>query len=282
MQLLTPDHVRVEPRTLDAKVALLSLDAETDFGTGRTEALSGIDRLADLLAELGVPWTAFVEGRFYEERQDVCRLLRDRGADLQVHCYDHGEPGDTAAALARSAAAYADFCGRRPAGYRAHTYRLTPPLYDALVAEGFGWDSSLLRAWGQGGNRHPGFRAGDYLVLDDRLVEFPIGTWRGLPVPINHTHVLLAKTPGERLLRMLGGPSRLVAYNFHMTDLVRCRSLSVAKRPRTVKLLYRYLWSTHGGDTFAVVRRMVGYLKRKGYTFLATDDLYRRVTRART
>jgi hypothetical protein len=275
MELLSPDGLTVESRTVASRVATFSIDVETDFGSGRTEALSQLGRAIDLLAELAVPWTAFVEGHFYESRRDVIALLDSHGVDLQLHCYDHSQPNDTPASLRRSAASYADRLGRRPAGYRAHTYRLTRPLFDVLIAEGFQWDSSLMRALAQGRNAHPRFRAGDYFVLDGRLVEFPISMWRGLPIAFNHTHLLLAKKAGQLAMSAIAGPPPLVVYNCHMTDLVRCRSLDFARRSATVKLLYRYLWSTHRGDTFAVLRQVVCDLRRRGYAFMTTSDLYR-------
>jgi hypothetical protein len=280
MQLLNPDLVRIEPRTLGENIATFSLDVETDYATGRDEALSQIERFIDLMAELRVPWTAFVEGRFFETRRPLCRLLLDRGVDVQLHCYDHAEPGDTPAALERSAEVYADFCGRKPEGYRAHTYRLTQPVFETLRRLGFRWDSSLMRAYAQGGNRHPKLLQGDYLILDGQLHEFPIATWKGLPVALNHTHMLLAKSPGELVLRSLFGPTRLVTYNFHMTDLVRCSSLFAAKRTPTVRLLHRYLWSTHSGDTFGVVRRFVRFLRARQYDFVSTSGLFERVRSA--
>jgi Polysaccharide deacetylase len=277
MQLLSADEITVESRVLDAKIAAFSLDLETDFGTGRTQALSQLPQFVDLMADLDVPWTTFVEGQFFEHKRDIVGMLRDRGVDLQLHCYDHGQPGDTPEALRRSVAVYADFMGRKPTGYRAHTYRLTRALFDTLIEEGFLWDSSLMRAFAQGRNPHRGFSAGDYLVLNRQLIEFPVGTWRGLPIALNHTHLLLAKTPGELLLRAVSGPTPLVVYNFHMTDLVRCDSLLVAARTPVVKMLYRYLWSTHGRDTFPIVRQFVGYLRRRGYAMATMSQLYERV-----
>jgi peptidoglycan/xylan/chitin deacetylase (PgdA/CDA1 family) len=269
-------HASPKPCDIDRRIALFSLDVETDYGTGRTEALAHLDRFADLMADLGVPWTAFVEGHLFAACRGVCRLLRERCADVQLHCFDHGA-GDTAASLRRSVDLYGEFCGRAPEGYRAHTYRLTEPLVDALIAAGFRWDSSLMRAYAQGGDRRRAHRRGDYLILRDRLVEFPMGTWRGVPLPLNHAYLMLAKTPGELLLRTVAGPPRLLVYNLHMTDLVRCGSLAVARRAPAVRLLHKYAWSTHGKDTFAVVRRFVVYLRRIGYEMLTTSDLYARV-----
>jgi hypothetical protein len=279
MELIDPRRVGIEARALDERVATFSIDVESDYGTGLVEALSHIDRFLDLVAELRVPLTAFVEGQFFENRRPLCRLLLERGVDVQLHCYDHGLPGDTPDALKRGAAAYADFCGHRPAGYRAHTYRLTDDLFDTLLEEEFCWDSSVMTAMAQGRNPHPEFDEGDYFVLAGRLVEFPMGRWRGLPIPFNHSYRLLLKTPAEALLRAAMGPNRLVAYNTHMTDLVRCDSLRSAQRSPLSRLLHRYMWSTHGNDTFASFRSAVRYLSGRGYRFETTDGLYRRLTR---
>ena len=180
--------------------------------------------------------------------------------------------------LRRGAAAYSDFCGRLPSGYRAPTYRLTTALFATIVDVGFAWDSSLMTAMAQGRNTHPEFRSGDYFILGDRFVEFPMGRWRGLPIAFNHAYRLLLKVPLEAALRTAFGPRRFVAYNVHMTDLVRCESLRDAQRSPLSRLLHRYMWSMHGGDTFASLRSIVKYLARRGYGFEATDDLCRRVT----
>ena len=109
------------------------------------------------------------------------------------------------------------------------------------------------------------------------MLEFPIGTWSGLPIPFNHSYRLLLKTPVEAVLRATLGPERLVAYNTHMTDLVRCDSLRSAQRSPTSRLLHRYMWSTHGADTFASFRSAVRYLSGRGYRFESTHGLYRRL-----
>lgn len=278
MELLDPRDIDVEPRTLDERVATFSIDIETDYGTGRTEALSQTDRFLDLVAALDVPLTAFVEGQFFENRRELCRLLLDRGVDVQLHCFDHSLPGDTAEMLRRGAAAYSDFCGHPPRGYRAHTYRLTTELYETLVELDFRWDSSLMTALAQGRNTHPEFQEGDYFVLDGCLMVFPMGRWRVVPIAFNHSYRLLLKSPGEAIFRTAFGPRRFVAYNVHMTDLVRNDSLASAKRSPVSRLLHRYLWSTHGSDTFGSFRSAVKYLRRLGYRFEATDDLCRRLT----
>lgn len=274
---LNPDRMTIEPRSLESSVALLSIDVESDYGTGRREALSQIGRLIDLLAELGVPLTAFVEGRFFEQDRPLCRRLLDAGVDVQLHCWNHGDPGDTPDSLRRSHAAFAQYVGGAPAGYRAHTYRLTQELYETLLDLGFSWDSSLQRGLGQGSQRHPRLLEGDYLIFDGRLLEFPIGTWRRLPLPFNHTYRLLAKTWADACLWAISGPVRLATYNMHMTDLVRSDSLRFAVRSRVSRYLHRYAWSMQGEDTFGALRTLVGRLRQAQYEFLTTSALHTRL-----
>ena len=135
-----------------------------------------------------------------------------------------------------------------------------------------------MRAFGQGGNRDSRLQAGDYLVLDGRIVEFPLATWGAVPLPLNHAYRLLIKTPVETILRTVTRVGPPVAYNVHMTDLVRCSSLRSARRGPLSRLLHRYSWCTQGGDTFKSFRSIVGYLRHKGFEFLTTDDAYRRVS----
>jgi peptidoglycan/xylan/chitin deacetylase (PgdA/CDA1 family) len=279
--LLDASRVTVEARTIDRPVALLSIDLETDYGSGLDEALSQTDRLLAFLDRLDLPLTAFVEGQFFERRKPLCRMLLDAGVDVQLHCYDHGDAGDTPASLRRGALAFEDFCGRPPDGYRAHTYHLTHALYETLLERGFRWDSSLMRGFGQGSNRNRMLRAGDYLVLDGRLVEFPIATWQGTPFPLNHSYRLLIKQPAEALLWALAGCGSLVAYNVHMTDLVRCGSLPHSPIRWLPRLLFRYMWATQGRDTFGALEAFAVRLRTAGYEFLTTQGLYQRVQGAR-
>lgn len=280
--LLDPARATVEPRWIDRPTALVSVDLESDFGSGLDEALSQAPRLLDLLARLGVPLTAFVEGQFFERRRPLCRMLFEAGVDVQLHCYDHAEPGDTPGSLRRGVAAFADFCGRAPDGYRAHTYHLTNALYETLLEEGFRWDSSLMRGLGQGRNRHAAFRRGDYFVVGGQLHEFPISRWRGLPLPLNHPYRLLVRAPGEAALWALAGPERLLVYNLHMTDLVRCGSLGSSPITGLPRLLFRYMWAGRGGDTFGSLESFLTRVREAGWVFRSTQGLYESLAAPRT
>lgn len=277
-RLVSSDHVPVSPRTLDHPTALLSMDIETDYGTGRVDALSQLSRFLDLIGELGLPLTAFVEGQLFERAPHVCGLLAERGADVQLHVYDHATTGDSADSLRRGAEAFTAFMGAPPEGYRAHTCRLTPALYDTLVELGFKWDSSVMRAYALGHNGHRCFRDGDYFVMGDGLLEFPVGMWRGVKLPLNQPYTLLAGSAGGRVLRSLCGPAgRLVAYNVHMTDLLRSPALAAAPYGTLFEVMQRWMWLGHDGDTFSFFRQMCDYLRERGFRFMTTTALHRQI-----
>ena len=211
---------RVLARCSPKKIAVLSIDVEYDYGGDQAEAL---DRLPDLLAvvqQAGAPLTAFVEGRLFSKRPDLCARLIEADADLQLHCWSHKDFWETAASLRRSAQAFEGFVGVRPQGYRAATYRLTEEIFQALVTEGFAWDSSILPGVGVGNHASKAFRKGDWFVLDDVLTEFPVSSWRRLGIPFTQSYrQLLGPFVESALFRAASLPTLLV-YDMHMTDLV--------------------------------------------------------------
>ena len=227
---------RIVGRRSPNKAAVLSIDVEHDYNGDRADAL---DRLPDLLSAVRraeLPLTAFVEGRLFTERPDLCAALVESGADVQLHCHDHRDSGDSAESLGRGVAAYKRFVGVPPRGYRAHTYRLTEALFAAVVREDFAWDSSILPGFGLGAHRHPAFRRGevlcrgkapcrgktcrpDYFVIGDSLVEFPVASWRALGVPFTHSYRQLMGGFVESLLSRAMPLPRLLVYCMHLVDL---------------------------------------------------------------
>ena len=266
---------RVVGRRSPNKAAVLSIDVEHDYNGDRADAL---DRLPDLLPAIRsaeLPLTAFVEGRLFTGRPDLCAALVESGADVQLHCHDHRDSGDNAESLGRGVAAYKRFVGVPPRGYRAHTYRLTEALFAAVVGEGFAWDSSILPGFGLGAHRHPVFRRGvvrrrgkvpcrpDYFVIDDSLVEFPVASWRALGIPFTHSYRQLMGSVVESLLDRALSLPRLLVYDMHMVDLVSDGRLGQAPLPFWLKSGHALVRRRRRGfdDLIGLAER----LRRRGY-----------------
>ena len=265
----------IQTRWSSEKIAVLSIDVEHDYNGNRTDAL---DRLPDLLAvvrQARLPLTAFVEGRLFTERPDLCRRLFEAGADLHLHCYDHKEPGDTAENLRRGIDAFESFTGTQPRGYRAHTYRLTEDIFKTLVTEGFAWDSSVLPGFGLGNHRSRTFRHGDWFVFDDALAEFPIASWRALGIPFTQFYRQLLGSTAEALLNRVATLPDLLIYDMHMTDLVPCGRIN-RSMPLWIKSLQAWgRFRQRGLDDLTMLGER---LRIQGYEWMSLSHCHERLT----
>jgi len=112
----------------------------------------GVRRLLDFFGQAGVPATLFVVGSD-TERPAHAELLGEAvesGHELGNHTYSHfydlprrGE-ATRLAELARAEDAIAKISGRRPVGYRAPGYNISPEILDMLAERGYLYDSSIF------------------------------------------------------------------------------------------------------------------------------------------
>ena len=246
------------------RLAVLSIDVEHDYNGDGCHALNRLPDLVTAVAQAGVPLSAFVEGRLFKERPDLCACLLEAGADLHLHCYDHRKPTDTAASLHAGIEAFIRFVGAPPQGYRANTYRLTEELFAALIAQGFAWDSSVLPGIGFGNQRAATFRRGDWFVLDDALAELPLASWRALGIPFTQAYRQLLGAGPESAIHRFATLPRLLIYDMHMVDLVPDGRIGEATLPLWMKAGHAMVRLRQRGfeDLAATVERLraAGYL----------------------
>lgn len=271
-----PSVTPVQARWSPQKIAVLSIDVEHDYNGDRTDALDRLPDLLDAVRHACLPLTAFVEGRLFESRPDLCGCLAEAGADLQLHCYDHSEPGDSLESLERGIAAFERFTGARPCGYRAHTYRLTDALLQALVAEGFAWDSSILPGIGLG--NHPGrvFRRGDWFAIDGAFAEYPVASWRAFGIPFTQSYRQLMGRFAESLLNLAAALPALLVYDMHMVDLVRDGQIGKSPLPLWLKGAYMLARRRQRGfdDLVALGER----LRARGYKWITLSHCHELLT----
>ena len=269
---VTPVLARWSPK----KIAVLSIDVEHDYNGDRTDALDRLPDLLDAVRHARLPLTAFVEGRLFESRPDLCGRLAEAGVDLQLHCYDHSEPGDSVESLKRGIAAFERFTGTRPCGYRAHTYRLTDALFQVLVAEGFAWDSSILPGIGLG--NHPGrvFRRGDWFTIDGAFAMYPVASWRAFGIPFTQSYRQLMGRFVESLLDLAAALPALLVYDMHMVDLVRDGQIGKSPLPLWLKGAHRWArWRQRGFDDLVALGDR---LRARGYKWVTLSHCHELLT----
>jgi peptidoglycan/xylan/chitin deacetylase (PgdA/CDA1 family) len=111
--------------------------------------LRGVPRLLDVLDEFGVPATFYVPGVTATRHPDEIAALAGTRHEIGHHGHTHRRPDELTAAdqraeIADGTRALEAVTGRRPAGYRAPGWELTPATLHAVAAAGFGFDSSLM------------------------------------------------------------------------------------------------------------------------------------------
>ncbi|MBE0567412.1 MAG: DUF3473 domain-containing protein [Krumholzibacteria bacterium] len=194
----------------------------------------GTARVLDLLDRHRVTATFFVLGWTADRHPDVVREIARRGHELGCHSYAHPEvfrlaPDAFRADTERALAALAKAGCERPAGYRAPSFSITPPVHRylrILQDLGFSYDSSLFPIrhprYGQPASpRRPFLLDGD----GASLLELPMPTWRlpGLNVPFSGGgYMRLLPWPAYRFIRARaraqGQPCILYVHPWELDD----------------------------------------------------------------
>lgn len=112
----------------------------------------GVRRLLDFFGEAGVPATLFVVGSDTEHpaHAEILREAAASGHELGNHTYSHyyDLPRRSAetrkSEIARAEDAIEQICGRRPVGYRAPGYNISPEILETLAERGYLYDSSIF------------------------------------------------------------------------------------------------------------------------------------------
>lgn len=126
-----------------------------DEGARAVVARVAIPRFLELLAEVGAPATFFVIGEDLEGATGLTAALRAAhaaGVELASHSHAHDyalsrrSPAEIALDLKRADEAIARVAGRRPVGFRAPGYTLSPALLQAVADLGYRYDSSVYPA----------------------------------------------------------------------------------------------------------------------------------------
>jgi polysaccharide deacetylase family protein (PEP-CTERM system associated) len=185
--------------------------AQWDAQESRVE--KGMARCLDLLDRHAARATFFVLGWTAERHPEVVREIARRGHEVACHSYGHPEvfrltPDEFRRDCLRAREALAAAGAPEPAGYRAPSFSITPPVHGYLhiLQEcGFGYDCSLFPVrhprYGQPGSPRRPFRLG---AGADDLVVVPMPTWRALGVNVPYSgggYLRLLPWPAFRYIR---------------------------------------------------------------------------------
>lgn len=221
---------RTDRQQPSRKQFALTLDLENDWYIDEPGydhlTFEYIEDFIRLIDGLSVPLSVFVVGTTLEDHPDgVDRLASDLDTEFHLHSYRHEPSANTfREELRLGKAAFRNHFGSDPVGYREPYGAIAPEQFPVLADEGFAFDSSVF----------PSYRPGVYNNLNaplepytpaeaPRLLEIPLGVFRGARIPLSQNYLKLFGRPLVRLLSVAPLPNTLV-YNVHLQDIYRTDS----------------------------------------------------------
>lgn len=273
-------YVQFGGEDIPNRVLFLTLDYERDFGTAapgeQYEALEYTEQLVQLLEELGVSLTCFIQTRVLEEFPEKVERFRTSDVDVSFHPHSHTHlpRGETGAEheIEKSTERYRRFFGQGPVGYRFPDGAIRDEDYKHLAAAGYRFDASIFPSWRPG--RFSNVTAPTmptYLPTHD-LVEIPFTVYSSsLRVPTALSYCRVVGRPLVELLKR--HPPRPTVLNIHMHDLHTPSSV------RNLPLVYRTLYRRNDNG-FELLKEILQSFLERGYS-TALVDVYHRHLRNR-
>jgi peptidoglycan-N-acetylglucosamine deacetylase len=141
----------------------------TSISELRFGAVRGVFRILESLAREGIRATFYVPGKIAEAYPRAVLEIVAAGHEIGHHGYAHlfndrASLQQQRDELTRGTEALEDLLGKRPGGYRAPGWELTPESLDMLIEMGFDYDSSCM------GDDRPYFETSG----DRRMLELPV------------------------------------------------------------------------------------------------------------
>jgi peptidoglycan/xylan/chitin deacetylase (PgdA/CDA1 family) len=234
-----------------------------DFG------ITGVRRILALLAEQRIPSTWFVPGHTIESYPSCVQAVHAGGHEISNHGWTHRNPvalGPTGEAeeLISGSMAIEALTGRKPRGYRAPGWELSPYSVDLLLEADFLYDSSMM---GQDYIPYQA-RTGDRTTLlepmefgpDTALVEMPIH-WSLNDLPhFEHLRSEAAILPGLMNARMV--VENWIDEFHYMKKHQDWGVLTYTFHPHIIGRGHRMLMLEH----------LLDVLRQEGAIFLALED----------
>ena len=253
--------------TLDLEDAWSSDDPALDHCV-----LDHLDAFIALMTDLDLPLSVFVVGQTLERFPEaVDKLDAALDCEFHLHSYQHDmtKSYDFETEVRQGMAAFREYFGRDPVGYRAPQGNIEPKEFAILESLGFEFDSSVF----------PSYRPGMYNNLDaplepfipdvaPSLVEIPFGAFRGIRIPTSHSYFKLFGRPLGRYLTVAGLPNVLV-YNIHLHDLYRTPSHEALNLPK------RWIMKRNLDRSKSLLRANVKRIRDRGYESVLISDIER-------
>ncbi|MEQ9695927.1 polysaccharide deacetylase [Shimia sp. SDUM112013] len=116
---------------------------------GRYGPTVAVPRILDTYRRFGLTQTFFMPGWVMENYPETVEAILKDGHEIGHHSWRHEDPmghsdAEEAELFERALEVHVRLTGRKPRGYRAPVYSITPAMVDRLISHDFLYDSSMM------------------------------------------------------------------------------------------------------------------------------------------
>ena len=259
-----------------------TIDLEPDFlSEDSHQVLLDDERMGavgEFLARNELRPTVFVAGKMLAEGLPVRERFAPLGAEFELHSYSHDnhEP-DSEQEIALGTAAFEDYFGFRPRGYRAPSGIISAAGLRRLHDAGFSYDSSVFPAWRpELGYDHRKLPAEPFALEGlPGFVELPFAVTRSPRTVVSLSFLKLFGWGPYRLLLRRGLPG-VVVFDSHLYDFFPTAPVTSLRRTDW----RRYALLRNQQRVFPLLQRLVDHVREAGYRSALMSEAYARACEA--
>ncbi len=253
------------------KLFAFTLDLESDYAGNMDEDeiindISAIDDLLSALHSLDIKITVFAVGKIIELYPDVIKTFEKYNCEFEAHSYSHDfSKPDSEHEIEKVKAAYFNYFGRYPIGYRAPRGLISPSGINALEKHGFSYDSSVFPSYFPNPFKYLFSPKEVHYHAGTNIMEIPFTSVSPLRLTLSISYIKLF---GTNLFTKVSLPD-IICFDSHLHDFI-IKDKSFSKLP----LIQRILYSRNRDRGIEKCLEFLKHIKQNGYEFCYMSDIY--------
>jgi len=255
------------------KLFAFTIDLEADYAGvvdeyGIFKDTKNIEELLSALTSSGVKVTTFAVGEIFERYPDIIGLFEKYNCEIESHSFSHNfDHPDSDDEIEKSKAAFFNYFGRYPIGYRAPRGKISDSGIASLERHGYLYDSSVFPSYFPDPFKYLFKNREAHYYNDSGIMEIPFTSLSPARLALSISYIKLL---GLNFYKQLSLPD-VICFGSHLHDFI-IKEESFNKLPSIWKLIYSR--NKYNGTEFCM--KFLEHVKRKGYSFCYMSEIYNR------
>jgi len=257
------------------KLFAFTLDLEAEHGglVDQYEIFKDPGKIEEFLSVMqsaGAKITVFTVGEIFRIYPVVIKLFEKYNCEFEAHSYSHDlNKPDSEDEIAKVKAAYYEYFGRYPTGYRAPQGRISHAGIKAMEKQGFVYDSSIFPSYYPNPFKYFFRNRQIHYCADSSIMEIPITSITPFRLTLSISYIKLFGLDFIiKLCRTFAMPD-YICFNSHLHDFI-FKKESYEKLSLFWKLIFAR--NKYRGIDYCV--KFLEFIRQEGYRFCYMSEVY--------